>query len=198
MKYFDTLPKIVGSDNNNNSIILTNLMARASVVSSLLSDPLLYYTYDLQDGDTPEIVAHKYYGDVYRYWIVLTVNQIMDPQWDWPMSGDVLSSYLSNKYPSTNIYSEYHHYEKIFTQVDNNTGVTTNIVTNISEDDYNSLVIGTESYTLPTGVVTVTTTKRAVTFFDYEMELNEGRRTIKLLNKSYVNRFEDDLKKLMS
>jgi hypothetical protein len=198
MKYFDTLPKIFGTDNNNNSVILTNLMARASVVSSLLDNPLLYYTYDLQDGDTPEIVAHKYYGDVYRYWIVLTVNQILDPQWGWPMASDVLSQYLTNKYPSTNIYSEYHHYEKISTQVDNNTGVTTNVVTNVSEEDYNNMVTGTQSYTLPTGVVTVTISKRAVTFFDYEMQLNENKRQIKLLNKSYVNRFEDDLKKLMS
>ena len=198
MKYFDTLPKIVGSDNNNNSIILTNLMARASVVSSLLTDPLVYYSYDLQDGDTPEIVAHKYYGDVYRYWIVLAVNQIMDPQWDWPMNGDVFHQYLSNKYPSTNIYSDYHHYEKIITQVDNNTGVITNLTTNVSEDTYNNMVLSTQSYTLPTGDVTVTITKRAVTLFDYELELNEGRRQIKLLNKSYVNRFEDDLKKLMS
>lgn len=197
MKYFDTLPKIVGSDNNDNAILLTNLMSRASVVSSLLNDPLLYYTYDLQDGDTPEIVAHKYYGDVYRYWIVLIVNQIVDPQWDWPMSGTVLTDYLTNKYPETNIYAEFHHFEKITTQVDNNSGTTTTLVNIVDESTFNSIVEDTQSYTLPTGVVTVTTTKRSVTYFDYEVELNESRRQIKLLNKSYVNQIEDELKKLM-
>ena len=197
MKYFDTLPKIVGSDNNNNAVILTNLMARASIVSDLATNPLLYYTYDIQDGDTPEIVAHKYYGDSYRYWIVLMANQIMDPQWEWPMSGSVLSQYLSQKYGSVDIYSTKHHFEKIITHYDINTGTSTINIVNITEDEYNTMVTGLQSYTLPTGVVEVTTNRRAVTIFDYEMERNENKRQIKLLNKTYVNQFEDDFKKLM-
>lgn len=197
MKYFDTLPKILASDNNSNAVVLTNLMARATVITSLLKDPLLYYTYDLQDGDTPEIVAHKYYGDVYRYWIVLVANQIIDPQWNWPMTNDVFTAYLAEKYGTTNVYSELHHYEKNITQVDNNTSTTTNITVTIGEDEYNSLVAGTHSYTLPTGTVTVYTDKRIVTIYDYELELNESKRQIKLLNKSYVGQFEAELKKLM-
>ena len=197
MKYFDTLPKIVGSDNNDNAVILTNLMARASIVSDMLTNPLLYYTYDLQDGDTPEIVAHKYYGDSYRYWIVLMVNQIMDPQWDWPMSGSVFSQYLSQKYGNVDIYSTSHHFEKIISQYDTNTGTTSTNIVNITEDEYNTMVTGTQSYVLPTGTVEVTTSRRAVKIFDYEMELNESKRQINLLNKSYVNQFEDEFKKLM-
>lgn len=198
MKYFETLPKIVTSDNNSNAIILTNLLARASIVSSLLTDPLLYYSYDLQDGDTPEIVAHKYYGDVYRYWIVLAANQILDPQWDWPMSGSVLNQYLLDKYGTLNVYDEVHHYEKIFTQVDNNTGTVATLITIVGEEEYNGFVTSTNTYDLPTGTVTVTTTKRAVKYYDYELELNEKKRSIKLLNKSYVTQFENELKKLMA
>jgi hypothetical protein len=66
----------------------------------------LYYTYDIQEGDTPEIIAHKYYGDSYRYWIVLFANELLDPQWDWPMTYKMFEQYLADKYPSTNIYSE--------------------------------------------------------------------------------------------
>jgi hypothetical protein len=197
MKYFETLPKVVTTDNNSNSILLTNLLARASVVSNLWTNPLLYYSYDLQDGDTPEIVAHKYYGDMYRYWIVLTSNQLLDPQWDWPMSGSVLNSYLINKYGESNIYGDIHHYEQILTQVDNNSGVTTILNNIIGENEYNNLLTDTTSYTLPTGTVTVTVSKRAVTVYEYELELNESKRTIKLLNKSYVNQFESEFVKLM-
>lgn len=197
MKYFDTLPKIVSADAAGNASIMTNLLARASVVSGILTNPLLYYTYDIQDGDTPEIVAHKYYGDVYRYWIVLISNQIMDPQWDWPMSGSVLTQYISNKYGTTDVYSTIHHYEKIISNYDTNTGTITSNIVNISSDEYDTMVDEQNIYTLPTGSVEVTITKRAVTLFDYELETNEKKRQIKLLNKTYVNQIEDELKKLM-
>ena len=63
-------------------------MARASVIPSVLNNALVYYSYDVQDGDTPEIIAYKYYGDVNRFWIVLYCNQLNDPQWDWPLSSN--------------------------------------------------------------------------------------------------------------
>ena len=63
MKYFNSIPKISTSDNNGNSIVLTNLLARVDIKQSLLRNPSLFYQYDLQEGDTPEIVAAKYYGD---------------------------------------------------------------------------------------------------------------------------------------
>lgn len=197
MKYFDTLPKIITSDNNNNNIILTNLLARASVINSLLSDPLLFYTYDIQEGDTPEIIAHKYYDDMYRYWIVLMVNQIIDPQWDWPLSGNQFNSYIEDKYPSTNVYTTIDHYEKIITQYDSGTRTTTTNTLTIDEDTYNLIVEGTETVTPSSGTVTINTSKRAVSIYINELELNESKRSIKLLNKSYVNGIETQLRDLM-
>ena len=199
MKYFNTLPKIITSDNNSNSILLTNIMARASIIPENLKNPVLYYTYDIQEGDTPEIIAHKYYDDSYRYWIVLLANQITDPQWDWPMSSSTFSSYLSNKYDAnTNIYSTIHHYEKTSTQLEQSTKTITTNTTITGYDEFLTVVEGSSSYTLPSGIVTVTTSKRAVSYFTYESELNESKRNIKLLNKSYVEEFETELKRLMS
>ena len=76
MQYFDTLPKIIQTDNVGVSRVFTNLMARASIIPDVLKNPLVYYQYDIQEGDTPEIIAHKYYGESYRYWIVLFANEI--------------------------------------------------------------------------------------------------------------------------
>lgn len=198
MKYFNTLPKTITTNYNGGIIILTNLLARANIVPENLKSPLLYYTYDIQEGDTPEIVAHKYYGDSYRYWIVLFSNQIIDPQWDWPLNGNNFERYIVDKYTEFNPYSTIHHYEKIITQYDVNTNTTTTNKVNISEEDYNNLIIDeTNTYTLPTGVVSVTTSGRAVNYYTYELELNESKRNIKLLNKNYVNEFESEFKRLM-
>jgi hypothetical protein len=199
MQYFDTLPKIINIDSTGNSKVMTNLLARASVIPEILKDPLLYYTYDIQEGDTPEIIAHKYYGDSYRYWIVLFANELLDPQWDWPMTSMVFEQYLADKYPSTNVYSEIEYYEKVITQYDVNTQTTTVNKIRIDEDVYNGLpVTQTATYTLPTGPVTITTDRNAVSIYDYELSLNEAKRNIKILNSNYVGEMENQLKKLMA
>ena len=197
MKYFNTLPKILSTNYNGGTVILTNLLARANILPEELKNPILYYTYDIQEGDTPEIVAHKYYDDMYRYWIVLFANQIIDPQWDWPLSGSNFNKYIVDKYTEFNPYSEVHHYEKIIEQTDVSTLITTKNTVIISSDAYDNIVTNTVTYNLPTGKVSVTTTGRAVDYYTYELELNESKRNIKLLNKNYVNEFETELRNLM-
>ena len=198
MQYFNTLPKLLKTSATGQSILMTNLMARSSVIPSLLNNASLFYQYDIQDGDTPESIAYKYYGESYRYWIVLFANQIIDPQWQWPMNNNVFESYLNNKYPSTNVYTTIHHYEEISKQVDSGTNTTTVETIVIDETTYNSLVTSTKSYSLPTGTVTVTVGKKAVSIYEYELDLNEKNRNIKLLNNNYVSEIENEFQTLMS
>ena len=78
MKYFDTLPDIVYTDKALVSRLYTNIMARASFVSQVKDKPEYFYDYTIQDEDTPEIVAYKYYGDVNFWWIIAVANNIND------------------------------------------------------------------------------------------------------------------------
>jgi hypothetical protein len=198
MQYFDSLPKMLYSDAGGNSKVMTNIMARVSIIPQILNNPAVYYEYDIQDGDTPEIIAHKYYGDSYRYWLVLFANQLMDPQWDWPLSGNELSAYLVEKYGvGYNTYTEIHHYEKIITQFDYGTNTTTTNKVTVDEDTYNAIVSQTNVFSLPTGDVSITVDKLAVSVYDYELDLNEQKRSIKILNTAYVNQVEEEFKKLM-
>jgi hypothetical protein len=199
MQYFNTLPKIVQFDDKGVARLYTNLLVRGNIIPEFLKNPAIYYKYDIQEGDTPEIIAHKYYGDSYRYWIVLFANQLMDPQWDWPMSGTVFENYLVAKYgQSFNTHSEIHDYQKVSTQFDSGTNTTTVESVELSVEDYNSLVETTETYSLPTGDVTVSITKNAVSYYDYEYNLNESKRTIRILNSSYVAQMENEFKRLMT
>ena len=198
MQYFSTLPKIIYTDNTGTSRVFTNLIARASILPSLLKNPMLYYKYDIQEGDTPEIIAHKYYGDTYRYWIVLYANQLLDPQWDWPMSSSVFNNYITEKYPSVNPYATLHHYEKVVTTTDSDSNLTTVETVVIDEDTYNTLIESNNNYNLSENTVNVVITKRIVNLYDYEFELNESKRSINILNSSYVEQFETEFKKLMS
>jgi hypothetical protein len=197
MQYFATLPKILKTDATGQSILMTNLVSRLSVVPSLLNNAALFYQYDIQDTDTPESIAYKYYGESYRYWIVLFANQIIDPQWNWPMNNVVFAEYLANKYPDVDVYTVTHHYEKIITQFDAGTNTTTVDKVEISLDDYNNLYPSTNSYSLPTGQATVIISKSAVSIYDYELGLNEANRTIRILNNTFVGEIEKEFKSLM-
>ena len=198
MQYFDTLPKVVQTDNVGISRVFTNLMARASIIPDVLKNPLVYYSYDIQEGDTPETIAYKYYGDSYRYWIVLFANELLDPQWSWPMDSNVFEAYMAEKYPSGNTTTTVYSYEKKLTQTDNDTNTVTINTIDINEEEYNTLIPNTQTYTIANSTVTVQTTKRIVTIYDYENELNESKRKINILNSIYVDQLETQFKSLMS
>lgn len=197
MQYFNTLPKIIKYEKGS-AIYLTNLLARASVKPEFLNNAALYYKYDIQDGDTPETIAYKYYGESYRYWVVLLINQILDPQWQWPMEASVFEAYLDEKYPVPGQLSDVYAYQKIIT----NNNLSTNTITvkkiTITQNVWNTLVTGTTTYSLPDGNVEVTISKDTIDYRTYEYEQNEKYRTINLLNKQYINEIENQLQSLMS
>lgn len=202
MKYFNTLPKIISINASGSSIILTNLLARASVRPAILNNSIVYYDYLIQEGDTPEIIAEKYYGDSYRYWIVLYINQITDPQWQWPLNSHSFTEYLNDKYPNIDVYATVHSYQKVITKVtqtiDSAQLITTVDVLTVDQDTYNSIGETTITYTFPESSVTITTTRNVLSIYDYEFSLNESYRSIKLLNSKYVDQIESELKTLMA
>jgi hypothetical protein len=197
MKYFTNLPKIIRTDEYGYSSLFTDLTIRATIKSKLLQNPMLYYTYDIKEDDTPEIIAHKYYNDPYRFWIVLLANEIIDPQWDWPMNGPTFERYIDSKY--TNVQKNLaHHYEKIISTYDFGSGQLTKDVIIIDDVAFDALNETESTYSLPTGDVKSIITKRVVTNYDYESELNDSKRNIKILNVDYVYQIEKEFKNLMS
>jgi hypothetical protein len=199
MKYFNNLPLISITKTDKTKQIYRNLMARVSVIPSVMDNSLAFYTYDLQHSDTPEIVAHKYYGDSYRYWIVLFCNQMLDPQWDWPLSDVALNKFITKKYANTGIdpYADVYSYKQVSTQYNPVTGQTVVNESNISQTVYDALAPYTKTISFTSEQVILTVDKRIVTYYEYENELNESKRSIKLLNKNYVPQFESEFKKLM-
>lgn len=217
MKYFNTLPNILTTDYSGNAIVLKNLLTRASLLPQLSNNPLLYYTYAIQDGDTPETVAKKYYGDQYRYWIVLHGNKSMDPQWDWPLTSRQFGAYMISKYTndtanSLNIsantvsssqvlyytQSTVHHYEKSITTIDNTTRTQSIKTIGIDGDTANDVISGITTISFSDGSsATQDLSINSVSIYDYENNLNESKRNIQLINSSYVLSMESQLKSLM-
>jgi hypothetical protein len=209
MLYFNTLPKVLTPDQNGNYILMTNILTRAKLIDELQNNPMLFYKYNIQDGDTPEIVAEKYYDDPYKYWIVLYSNQIMDPIWNWPLNYEQFLDYINSKYATeaddagktpyeytnTTVYA----YQKIITTIDSYSEISTEKIIPLDVSAYNSFMETNNTYTLPSGLTcSVRNTKRSVSLYDYEYDLNESRREIKVMDKNYVNQMEEQLKTVMS
>ena len=179
MKYFNTLPKVVTTDNNNNNIILTNLLARVNVIPELLKNPLLYYSYDIQEGETPEIIASKYYGSPDNFWIIMFFNQLLDPEWDWPLSYANFSAYITDKYGSAAAaQSQIARYEKIITISDSLSNVVSKDVIIIDQTEYSNTALNTVTVDFGDETVVITTEINEVSAYDSELLVNESKRNI--------------------
>lgn len=114
--YFDLFPKISYDINGDglNSETVTNIFRRMGILKEVLSNAGSYVLYEVEDSDTPEILAEKVYNDAGAGWIILYANKIIDPQFDWPMSDNIFRQYIINKYGSVDsAQTTYHHYEKV-------------------------------------------------------------------------------------
>jgi hypothetical protein len=170
------------------------------IIPSIINNPLLYYTYDLKDGDTPEIVAEKYYGDPYQYWVVLYTNQMLDPQWDWPLNNLNFQNYINDKYTNQGIdpYATVQAYLKTITQENTTYNTTIMNTVEISETEYNAGTPSSATLIVGPDTVNFSITYSTLSYFQYEYNANEAKRTIKLLNKDYLNQIQKEFVNLMS
>lgn len=209
MQYFNSLPFITTTDNTGNVYALRNILVRTNLIPQLAGNPLLFYAYSLQDGDTPEIVAHKYYGDVNRFWITLYGNpQIMDPQSDWPLSSQQFLLYLQDKYAvaangASNVVSYtqgiIQTYQKVITTYDNYSQTTVIKTVDIDETSYYQVQPFTQTQQFPDGSsVTYTVSTNTISLYDYEYQQNEAKRNINLINATYANQVETQYQSLVS
>ncbi len=209
MLYFDTLPKIITADQNGNYIVLTNLLTRAKLIDELQNNPMLFYTYSIQDGDTPEIVADKYYDDPFAFWIVLYSNQILDPIWSWPLTYLEFLKHIDLKYATESADAdmtpfEYTNttvkvYQKIIRTIDSVSNIEHVEYVTLTQSDYNALTPSTETFTFEATGSTclVSIEKTTVSIYDYEYNSNESKRDIKLLNSTYLRQMEQTFTQVM-
>jgi len=197
MLYFKNLPVISYPDGRGNNIYMKDLTTRVYIVSQLIKSPLSYYEYTLKEKDSPEIVAEKYYGSADDYWLVMVSNLLSDPQWDWPLSQYNINKYIINKYGSIENAYQIHHYAKTITYTDPLTNEKQETTTEIGKEEYDNLIEYSKNCVLPSGeIVNYSLTKSTVTNYDYEVELNDSKQTINLININVANELKSQFKLL--
>ena len=169
--YFKTLPKLIYSykDKDKNQIFTTvpDIFRRVQLDRFFKNRNTLIDTY-LNDGETPESVAHGYYGNSNYHWVVLLANDIVDVKREWPLSTENVVRYAKDKYGENNI-SDIHHYVIKDTET---------IV------DWDAAKVASGDY-------------QAVTNLQYEEDINDKKRQIFLLDKRFLSDIIQQYKKLV-
>jgi len=169
--YFENFPLIpYDSVGNGNFKLVTNLLKRVAVRSKVKINASYYDTYDVKEGETPEMIADKLYDDPELHWVILLLNDITDRYHQWPKNQNQFLAYVNDKY--SNIDST-HHYE----------------ISQVSGDTTIKIDIGTDNTDYPAASI--------VTNFEYEEDLQDKKRKIRLLDPSYVEDFVAEFEKLM-
>lgn len=114
--YFKQFPQIYYDFPQTNSSdvelqILTDITANVRFRKEVLENITLYDEYDMLEGETPEMVAEKVYGNPELHWIVMLANQRYDYLSDFPMTSFELEQYCVETYGAENV-DGIHHYEK--------------------------------------------------------------------------------------
>lgn len=200
IKYFSNFPYLTYTLNDgaqSPTVIATNVFRRVQFLESLKNDSQVFYPYTVKDGDTPEVIAHKFYGSADYYWVITLFNNILDPILDWPKPSQTFERYLIYKYGSIEIAkTTIHHYTKTIIKVNSLTGTTSRTYT-IDKDTYDSLTsLVPEVYTFPHNTVTISTERNIVYTYEYEQDANELKRNIKLLKQDYISRTRAQLETL--
>lgn len=135
---------------------IVDITKRADIIPQLKNTVALYFYYIVEDDNRPEDVAFKVYGDENLYWIILMINDVINPYTDWIMSDSNLTKYCQEKYSDIDAV---HHYK----DVDGNWANEGTSVSNI----------------------------------EYERELNNSKRRIKLIRPEYISTVVSQLEKLL-
>ena len=169
--YFDNFPIIpYDSVGNGDFKLVTNLLKRVALKSKVRSNSLLFDTYDVKDGETPEMLANKLYGDSNLHWVILYVNNVTDRYHQWPMTSAQFNTFLIEKYSNPDAL---HHYE----------------ITQTSGDTTIRIDIGTDN--------TEHSDATTITNREFEEERQDTLRQIRLLDPAYIEQFVGEFETLI-
>ena len=188
--YFRNIPNVqydINGTEPNRFRAVTNIMQRVKFKSSVIENITDYYPYYVKEGERPDIVSFQKYGTVAYSYLILLLNNIVDPLFDWPLPSRQFENYIIEQYgsiataQSTNKY----YYQIIRPEV---------VRTGISErvPEYKIIVDQTTYNSLDSSV------RSAQNVYDWEVEQNDNKRNINVINPDFIQDIDYEVKKTLT
>jgi len=171
--YFSDFPSIVYQGK-----IAKNLMQRPKIKDMILGSPNTFYDYTVKEDLRPDQVAALYYDDPNLVWLVFLANNIVDPYYGWPLTQHQLEDFMVDKYGTLDIAKStivhYKHKTKGTILSKDTKELSGTFNTTYGASDYNPVYA-----------------------YDFEDELNEAKRNIKLVDRRLANKARTLLRDVM-
>jgi hypothetical protein len=168
MSYFSKFPSMVyDMKNDGNFKLLPDILRRVKQRNAIKSGQFIFDNYDVKDGEKPEDVAYKWFGDAELHWVILMTNNVIDRYYDWPMNQVQFQAFIEDKYSNPD---GIRHYE-------------------ITKDSGRTTGQGPNDYSYLVEVNSDTVNATSISNREYEEREQDKKRSIRLLNQTYLNDF---------
>ena len=197
-------------------ITVKNIFRRAKIRNDFYNVATAFEDYMIIANERPDQVAEAVYGDPRYDWVILTANNITNMREQWPLNAQDFQNYILEKYKTESALEEIHHYiteisidsrKRIVVpeglRVDSNFNSQYLDQSTRVEIDYGGTLndiatvdnVGTVRDS--NGNIVTHDNILAVTNYEYEENLNDGKRRIKILKEDYLDVIINDMRTIM-
>jgi len=188
--YFRNIPNVqydINGTEPNQYRAVTNIMKRVRFRPTVIENISDYYPYYIRDGERPDIISFRKYGTVAYSYLILLINDIIDPIFGWPLNSRQFENYIIAKYGSTSsaYTTNKYYYQTIRAEVAR-TGTSERVPEVkliVDETTYDALDEGERS---------------VQTVYEWEVEENDNKRNIKMINPNFIQDIDAEVKQILS
>ncbi len=187
-EYVSRLPDSKISD----YITVKNIFKKNELRPDIFNDATVFTDYQIKGDDRPDNVAFEIYKDPTLDWLILLSNNILNIQTEWPLLQNDFDRFLLDKYETYEKIHEVHHYET--KEIKDSAGVVMvpqglHVAVDYSITYWDNTI---------RGYVVETDAPEPVTNYQYESDIENRKRNIKILKARYLGIVRDDMKQLMA
>jgi hypothetical protein len=179
MAYFKFLPDIQyispfeSRQSNDEYVLAKNLFKRIKISDDGSGAAFLFNKYVIQEGERPDTVSAKVYGNSNYDWLVIVAAGIINQRDEWPLSSQELYEFSLNKYG--NDLTAIKHYRT--TEVKDSNGRLILPAGQVVDQNF--------TISNPDNPLSTLNPVEGLTNYEYEYELNSEKRTINMIKPEY-------------
>ena len=178
MPYFRRFPLMAYDIKGNKQYkLLPDILRRVKLRTGIRNGSFLFDKYNVKQGEKPEDIAFKWFGDAEYHWIILMTNNVTDRYYQWPMTQPQFEEFLKDKYGAGS-EDGIHHYE-------------------ITQSSGPQTANGPDDFSHKIEVNETESGAESVSNYEYERREQDKKRQIKLLDPRYLPMFLEEFERLI-
>ena len=190
--YFNNFPKIPYEFILDGKPVLINLVDIALNIrarKTALENYLIYDEYDIEDGETPDIISEKLYGKPNYHWLIMLINERFDYIKDFPLRSIDLERFVTEKYGSGNEFNQ-HVLPSGSLYFEDSKG---NVVDKMTLEMYAAKFLELSEEEIEEKSTRYGRAFNSVSNREIEERINEKKRRIKVINNSVVEQVANEI-----